>query len=105
MGSHGTERLEDDDRDLPGRLLLIFGVGRVEADHHRPEAVALLALRVVRTNVNVLPADLEIGFARAKVQIPGGVLRVASLRGDHDVAIAVAPVEERHRALLARLAA
>src|SRR5688572_6619728 len=96
--------LEDDDGDLPRRLLLVLG----EAGHHllllRPDLLAFVALRDASSDTPRLVADLDrrLGVGD-EVEVPGGMRRGAGLRReDHDL-LATWRVHERVDPLRTRL--
>ena len=91
--------LEDDERDLAVRGLLVAAVAAVGRDGLRPQAGALVGAGDARVDRSMLAADLHrcVGV-RAQVVIPGGVLRMAALGGDDDNIAPVLDVDQRRGA-------
>src|SRR2546423_1809622 len=99
-------RLEDDQRYLAVGPLLVSGVALVQVDHPRPQALALLRTGHPRVDVELAPAHLNRrSGVGAKVVVPGGMARMAALRGhDHDL-LAIGQIGERRGPRLAALGA
>ena len=97
--------LEHDDRDLPVGLRL---VGRRRA---RSPAIAPTAARAPRRwrcvhgPRTVAVTCISTSGVGVEVLVPAGILRRAALGRDDHVVVAVLAVDQRRRALLARLAA
>src|SRR5215470_1388885 len=94
--------LDDDDRDLARGARLVLVVGRPDLGHDRPERRPLrlrggagARLEAVRHHLHL---DLGLGH---QVLVPGRMLRRPAARGHHQVAIAVAAVDQRRGPRLA----
>src|SRR4051794_19094185 len=98
--------LEDDERDLAVRALLVVGVAAVGPHGLRPQALALLRVRHPGMHAPLLMADLDrrVGV-RAQVVEPCRALGMAALRGDEDDVVAVGDVHQRRGAPRAALRA
>ena len=98
--------LQDEDRDLPVRLLLVVGVRRVRGDGPLPPLGLLragdLAGRHVLLDRAVLELDMRVGL---DVVVPDRVLGRAAQRGDHRVTPVVLHPHQRGLAELAALRA
>src|SRR5207253_806291 len=91
--------LEDHERDLAIGPPAVVLVAAVDLHDLRPQALALLGTGDAGMYLPAAGADLDrrVGV-RHQVVKPGGVLRIAALRGDQDHVLAVARVDERARA-------
>src|SRR2546423_35830 len=95
-----TKRLEDDHGDLAISLLLIVGEAGELLLLHRPQPVALVARRNVRTCLQRLGPDLDLDIGvGAHVVVPVGIRRRATLRREDHIVVTVAPVGQRVDAL------
>jgi adenylate cyclase len=98
--------LQDDHRDRPAGLLLVAVVRRPVGGHLPPHRRLLLVGRNARAGAEDLVADLELDVGRpAEVLEPLRVVGRAAVRGHEQVVVAAAPVDQRHRARLARFRA
>src|SRR4249919_196638 len=91
-------RLEDDDRDLALGALLIVVVRGPLSGHRPPELWLLLWGGVTGVGREALVLDLHLD-ARVSLQVlvPGRRRVRAALRGDHQIVVPVAPVDQRGR--------
>src|SRR5262245_19349985 len=102
----GARRLQDDERNLALSLALVVVVVRPLRGHQLPQLRLLLGRRVPRPDPEAVAEYLELRVGvRLQVQVPGRVLRQASLGGDQQVVVTVLAVDQRSGALLAALAA
>src|SRR4051794_18109948 len=103
-GEYPSAPLQDHERYLAVRALLVARVVAVGGDYARPEALVLLGRRDARADGTALGADLHGGVrVRPQVVEPRGMLRIAALgRDDHHVGT-ILDVEQRARALDATL--
>src|SRR6266496_3192513 len=98
-----TDGIQHDDRNLALGLLLIVGVGRPELQRRLPQPGALLAGGGPGPRLHLRRPDLHFDIRIGEdVAVPARVLWRAALRGDHEIAVAGLPVEERKDELLAR---
>src|SRR5437868_10735767 len=94
---------EHDDGDVPGRLALVVVVGGPGGGHDRPQLALLLRRRGARAGGEAVALDLDLDLRIGlEVEIPGRRLVGAALRGDHEVVVAVALVDQRRAVALAR---
>src|SRR6266540_4936172 len=92
--------LENHQRDLAVRALLILGVAAVGVYHSRPQARALFGRGHPRPNGPALGAELHrrVGICPQVVE-PGRMPRIAALRGDEHHVVAVLDVQQGGRPL------
>jgi hypothetical protein len=91
-----ADGVEHDHGDLPLGLALVIGVGRPELQRLFPQPRALLAGSGPGPRLYLCGPDLHVDVRIGEdVAIPAGVLRCAAFRGDHDIAVADLPIEQR----------
>ena len=91
-----ADGVEHDEGDLALGLALVIGVGRPELQCLFPQPGAFLARGGPGPRLHLRGPDLHVDVGVGEnVAVPAGVLRCAAYRGDHDIAIADLPVEQR----------
>jgi hypothetical protein len=96
--------LKQHERDLARRAFPVFAPMWVVLRGPRPEAVSLGVASLPRAHLQSSPGDLDFCLrVRAQVVHPGGIPRVAALRGYDQEVLPVGHVHERRRAQLAAL--
>src|SRR5262249_41712655 len=90
-----SDALDDDERDLARGARLVLVVGWPDLGHDRPERRLLRLRRGAGTRLEAVRhhLHLDLGFGR-QVLVPGGMLRRPAARGHHQVAVAVAAVDQ-----------
>src|SRR5215212_151708 len=100
------QRMQDDQRDLTLRLLLVAVVTRIHLDHLLPQAGFLLLVRLLRPYPHLAVSDLDRRIRVShQVQVPRWMFGRTTIRGDQYEILTVPGVEERCRAALTALAA
>src|SRR2546429_5158590 len=102
-GGATSDALEDHDRDLARRPLLIFVVRRPDRGHRRPESRLLGRRRRAGARLEAVRHDLHLDDRLShEIVVPARVSRRAAARGDDEITIASTAVDQRGRPWVTR---
>src|SRR5712671_5033663 len=100
--NEASDALEDHDRNLARRPLLILLIRRPDRGHRLPQGWLLRRRRRAGARFEAIRHDLHLhDRLRDEVLVPARVLRRAAARGDDEIVVAGAAVDQRRRPRLA----